>query len=74
MSNEAFILPPSFRKIEIEKVDANNESLKLEGAVFQVIDKDGKIVSELTTDKNGVAISNPLLVGKYTLKRSTSNQ
>ncbi|EMY4795366.1 TPA: isopeptide-forming domain-containing fimbrial protein [Bacillus pacificus] len=68
VSNEAFILPPSFGKIEIEKVDANNENLKLEGAVFQVIDKDGKIVSELTTDKNGVAISNPLLVGKYTLK------
>ncbi|OTY22096.1 cell wall anchor protein [Bacillus thuringiensis serovar navarrensis] len=68
VSNEALIIPPSFGKIEIEKLDAKDENLKLEGAVFQMIDKDGKVVSELTTDKNGVAISNPLLVGKYTLK------
>ncbi|MCU5375746.1 isopeptide-forming domain-containing fimbrial protein [Bacillus cereus] len=68
VSNEAFIIPPSFGKIEIEKIDAKDENLKLEGAVFQVIDKDGNVVSELTTDKNGVAVSNPLLVGKYTLK------
>lgn len=68
VSNEAFIIPPSFGKIELEKVDAKDENLKLEGAVFQVIDKDGKVVSELTTDKNGIAVSNPLLVGKYTLK------
>ena len=33
-----------------------------------MIDNGGKVVSELTTDKNGIAISNPLLVGKYTLK------
>lgn len=68
VSNEAFIIPPPYGKIELEKVDAKDENLKLEGAVFQVIDKDGKVVSELTTDKNGVAVSNPLLVGKYTLK------
>ncbi|MGE6589987.1 isopeptide-forming domain-containing fimbrial protein [Bacillus mycoides] len=68
VSNEALIIPPSFGEIEIQKVDAKDENLKLEGAVFQMIDKDGKVVSELTTDKNGVAISNPVLVGKYTLK------
>lgn len=68
MSNEVFVVPPTLGKFEIEKVDANNENLKLEGAVFQVIDNGGKVVSELTTDKNGIAISNPLLVGKYTLK------
>lgn len=68
VSNEAFIIPPYFGKIEIEKVDAKDENLKLEGAVFQIIDKEGKVVSELTTDKNGIAISKPVLVGKYTLK------
>ncbi|OAK18137.1 cell wall anchor protein [Bacillus wiedmannii] len=68
VSNEVFVVPPTLGKFEIEKVDANDENIKLEGAVFQVIDKGGKVVSELTTDKNGVAISNPLLVGKYMLK------
>ncbi|WP_410986991.1 isopeptide-forming domain-containing fimbrial protein [Bacillus shihchuchen] len=68
VSNEVFVVPPTLGKFEIEKVDANDENLKLEGAVFQVIDNGGKVVSELTTDKNGVAISNPLLVGKYMLK------
>ena len=53
-SNEVFVVPPTLGKFEIEKVDANDENLKLEGAVFQVINKDGKVVSELTTDKNGV--------------------
>ena len=51
MSNEVFVVPPTLGKFEIEKVDANNENLKLEGAVFQVIDNGGKVVSELTTDK-----------------------
>ncbi|WP_255294508.1 isopeptide-forming domain-containing fimbrial protein [Bacillus cereus] len=68
VSNEAVIVPPSFGKIEIEKVDAIDERLKLEGAVFQVINNAGNVVSELTTNKDGIAISNPLLVGKYTLK------
>ncbi|AIW85909.1 fimbrial isopeptide formation D2 domain protein [Bacillus mycoides] len=68
VSNEAFIIPPSFGKIEIEKVDAKDENLKLEGAVFQVINQAGTVESELTTNKDGIAISNALLVGKYTLK------
>ncbi|MEK4741815.1 MULTISPECIES: isopeptide-forming domain-containing fimbrial protein [unclassified Bacillus (in: firmicutes)] len=68
VSNEALIIPPSFGKIEIQKVDAKDENLKLEGAVFQVINQAGTVVSELTTNKDGIAISNALLVGKYTLK------
>ncbi|WP_235679042.1 isopeptide-forming domain-containing fimbrial protein [Bacillus mycoides] len=68
VSNEAVIVPPSFGKIEIEKVDAKDANLKLEGARFQVINTAGNVVSELTTNKAGIAISNPLLVGKYTLK------
>jgi fimbrial isopeptide formation D2 family protein/uncharacterized repeat protein (TIGR01451 family)/LPXTG-motif cell wall-anchored protein len=68
VSNEAVIVPPSFGKIEIEKVDAKDANLKLEGARFQVINTAGNVVSEVTTNKAGIAISNPLLVGKYTLK------
>ncbi|GAB6418209.1 hypothetical protein bcgnr5372_15970 [Bacillus luti] len=68
ISNEAVIIPPTFGKIEIEKVDGTDETLKLIGAVFQVINKDGDVVTELTTDKNGLAVSHPLLVGQYKLK------
>ena len=39
-----------------------------------MIDNGGKVVSELTTDKNGIAISNPLLVGKYTLKSTSTSR
>lgn len=68
VSNEVFVVPPALEKFEIEKVDANDENLKLEGAVFEVISKDGSIVCKLITDKDGLATSIPLIVGKYTLK------
>lgn len=68
VSNEVFVVPPTLGEFEIEKVDANDENLKLEGAVFEVISKGGNIVCKLTTDKDGLATSTPLIVGKYTLK------
>ncbi|EJR30638.1 MULTISPECIES: isopeptide-forming domain-containing fimbrial protein [Bacillus cereus group] len=68
VSNEVFVVPPTLGGFEIEKVDANDENLKLEGAVFEVISKGGNIVCKLTTDKDGLATSTPLIVGKYTLK------
>ncbi|WP_412678152.1 isopeptide-forming domain-containing fimbrial protein [Bacillus tropicus] len=68
VSNEVFVVPPTLGKFEIEKVDANDENFKLEGAVFDVISKDGTIVCKLTTNKDGLATSIPLMVGKYTLK------
>ncbi|PKJ52838.1 hypothetical protein CWE34_25610 [Bacillus sp. SN10] len=55
-------------QIEIEKVDAADSTIKLKNAVFQIIDKDGKEVGKLTTDENGKATSELLLLGKYTVK------
>ncbi|MBP3971887.1 SpaH/EbpB family LPXTG-anchored major pilin [Bacillus sp. WL1] len=55
-------------QIEIEKVDAADSTIKLKNAVFQIIDKDGKEVGTLTTDENGKATSELLLLGKYTVK------
>ncbi|PFV82859.1 hypothetical protein COL05_09155 [Bacillus sp. AFS059628] len=55
-------------QIEIEKVDAADSAIKLKNAVFQIIDKDGKEVGKLTTDENGKATSELLLLGKYTVK------
>ncbi|PFD71846.1 MSCRAMM family protein [Bacillus cereus] len=61
-------LPDPTGQIEIEKVDDKDSNLKLKGAVFQVLDKEGKEVSRLTTDEKGKVISNQLALGKYTIK------
>nr|WP_270606251.1 isopeptide-forming domain-containing fimbrial protein [Bacillus mobilis] len=68
VSNEALVALPSFGKIEIEKVDARDENLKLEGAVFELIDTDGNVLSRITTDTSGLATTDPIMVGKYILK------
>ncbi|MGX5472516.1 SpaA isopeptide-forming pilin-related protein [Bacillus toyonensis] len=61
-------LPDPGGKIEIEKVDGKDINLKLKGAVFQVLDKEGKEVARLTTDEKGKVISRQLVLGKYTIK------
>ncbi|PFT36958.1 SpaA isopeptide-forming pilin-related protein [Bacillus cereus] len=55
-------------QFEIEKVDDKDSELKLKGAVFQVLDKEGKELSRLITDEKGKVISNQLAIGKYTIK------
>lgn len=60
--------PPPSGKIEIEKVDAKDHTLKLKNAEFQIIDKDGNVVGKLVTDESGKAISEPLLFDKYEIK------
>ncbi|MFD3450380.1 isopeptide-forming domain-containing fimbrial protein [Microbacteriaceae bacterium 4G12] len=67
MSNEVTVAPP-IGQIEIEKVDASDANIKLKNAVFQVLDKDGKEVGRITTDANGKATLDQLLLGKYTIK------
>ena len=61
-------LPDPTGQFEIEKVDDMDSELKLKGAVFQVLDKEGKEVSRLITDEKGKVISNQLAIGKYTIK------
>ncbi|MGH1303905.1 MSCRAMM family protein [Bacillus pretiosus] len=61
-------LPDPTGQFEIEKVDDKDINLKLKGAVFQVLDKEGKEVTRLTTDEKGKVISNQLVLGKYTIK------
>lgn len=67
MSNEVTVVPP-IGQIEIEKVDASDSNIKLKNAVFQILDKDGKEVGRVTTDVNGKATLDQLLLGKYTIK------
>ncbi|PFO66130.1 MSCRAMM family protein [Bacillus cereus] len=61
-------LPDPAGQFEIEKVDDKDSELKLKGAVFQVLDKEGKELSRLITDEKGKVISNQLAIGKYTIK------
>ncbi|XKK22801.1 hypothetical protein HFP67_28690 [Bacillus sp. CB102A.1] len=44
-------MPDPTGQFEIEKVDDKDSELKLKGAVFQVLDKEGKEVSRLITDE-----------------------
>ncbi|MES5938775.1 MULTISPECIES: SpaA isopeptide-forming pilin-related protein [unclassified Bacillus cereus group] len=61
-------LPDPTGQFEIEKVDDKDINLKLKGAVFQVLNKEGKEVTRLTTDEKGKVISNQLVLGKYMIK------
>ncbi|KUF30681.1 SpaA isopeptide-forming pilin-related protein [Bacillus cereus] len=61
-------LPDPTGQFEIEKVDDKDSELKLKGAVFQVLDKEGKELSRLITDEKGKVISSQLAIGKYTIK------
>jgi uncharacterized surface anchored protein len=58
-------------QIKVFKTDGKTKT-PLEGVVFEVYDADGKIVSTLTTDKNGIAITGPLEYGDYTVKEKTA--
>ncbi|EJV76697.1 SpaA isopeptide-forming pilin-related protein, partial [Bacillus cereus] len=57
--------------VEITKVDKDSQKV-LEGVVFEVQDEQGKVVKEVTTDKNGKAKISDLSVGKYKLVEKES--
>ncbi|PFQ46151.1 adhesin [Bacillus cereus] len=57
--------------VEITKVDKEGQKV-LEGVVFEVQDEQGKVVTEVTTDKNGKANISDLSVGKYKLVETKS--
>ncbi|MGE7867145.1 isopeptide-forming domain-containing fimbrial protein [Bacillus paramycoides] len=67
-SNKVVVIPPSIGKIEIEKVDAADENIKLQHAEFQLFNQEGKEVGKLITDENGKASLEKLPFGKYTIK------
>ena len=51
-------------QVKVIKVDSENNEIKIEGVKFQVLDKDGKVLEEITTDEKGEAITQ-----KYSLKQ-----
>ena len=52
--------------VEITKVDKDSQKA-LAGVVFEVQDEKGKVVTKVTTDKEGKAKIADLSVGKYKL-------
>ena len=57
-------------KIQIVKIDANDEERPVEGAVFELYKASdlNKAIAKLTTDKNGFAYTEDLRYGDYVLK------
>lgn len=56
-------------QVKVIKVDRDNQQIKLEGVVFELLDEKGNVVDTLVTDKYGEAISTHLRINqKYTLK------
>ncbi len=55
-----------YGKLKIEKVDENNKPIQ--GAKFQILDEENKVIATVETDKDGVAICENLPVGKYKYK------
>jgi len=59
-------------QIKVIKTDGKTKT-PLEGVVFDVFDAGGKIVATITTDKDGIAITEPLDYGDYTVREKTAN-
>ncbi|MCQ6535758.1 SpaA isopeptide-forming pilin-related protein, partial [Bacillus mycoides] len=57
--------------VEITKVDKESGAI-LAGVIFEVQDEQGKVVTEVTTDKEGKATISDLSVGKYKLVEKES--
>lgn len=55
--------------LEITKFDANDNSVPLQGAVFELVNNDDPSIKyTLTTNENGFASENQIALGTYTLK------
>ncbi|QWG42641.1 LPXTG-motif cell wall anchor domain-containing protein/TQXA domain-containing protein [Bacillus mycoides] len=58
--------------VKLLKVDNEDISKKLEGAVFELKDASGKVIGEYKTDKNGEINVKDLAYGKYSFVEKTS--
>ena len=52
-------------QVKVIKVDKDNNEVKLEGVKFNVLDKNGKVLETITTDKNGEATSSKYPIRDY---------
>lgn len=61
-------------QIEIIKIDADNEEVKLEGVTFEILDSRGNVVDTIITDKEGKGISKRLSIYEelYTVREKST--
>lgn len=55
-------------KLEITKVDTKDTSKTIQGAVFGIYDDNNNLVQQITTNENGIALTDDLVIGKYYCK------
>lgn len=62
-------------QIEIIKVDAENNEIKLEGVTFEILDKEKNVVDIVITDENGRAITKGLPIdNEYTAREKETRK
>lgn len=60
--------------LEVTKVDKDDNSIKIEGVEFELLNDKGEIIEKLVTDKEGKAIINNIDIGEYILKETKTNE
>ena len=55
-------------QIQIIKVDADYNEVKLEGVEFQIIDKNNYVIEIIKTNSQGVAVTSRIPIGDYRIK------
>jgi LPXTG-motif cell wall-anchored protein len=60
-------------QIKVIKTDGKTKA-PIEGVVFELKDAEGSIIAELATDKDGIALSDELFYGTYTLTEKSTGE
>ena len=60
--------------LEVTKVDKDDNSIKIEGVEFELLNDKGEIVEKVVTDEEGKAIINNIDIGEYILKETKTNE
>ncbi len=62
-------------KIEVIKVDDENNEVRLEGVTFEIIDKDGNVVDTVITNHEGKAVTKGLPIdNEYTIREKETKK
>lgn len=62
-------------QIEIIKVDEEDNEVKLEGVVFEILNEDGEIIETITTDEKGRAITKSIPIdSKYIVREKETKK
>lgn len=61
-------------QIEVYKVDAEDNEIKLKGVEFQVINSNDEVVETIITNEEGYAITSRIPIGEYRLKEIKTDE